>query len=311
MKTLLVENNGSERHIYDSVLLDPKKMKMLSNPLALKIVSMLGEEELCAIDIARKLKVHEQNVYYHLHNMEKAGIVHVARREMRYGMTAKMYAPVASVVAAKLYENGHVVENIKTQADPAFLNFLEPFIKNGKLNAKIVVGSPYPHGEFEATSRNGNEIISLSLFLGRFLDNFEFLDIKCDVNLDENDIKGNMIVLGGPRTNIMANRINDELPIYFNRKNSWQIVSKITGNVYDYDYDAVIERIKNPFNKRKEILLLAGKRSAGLASAVIAFTQHLPEIMNGNAKNNELICKVVTGIDKDADSFIDSVKFGE
>ena len=144
---MLVESTGTERHIYESVLLSTKNLKLLGNPTASKIIAMLAEEELCAIDIARKLKVHEQNIYYHLRNLEKAGVVRVARNEMRYGMTAKMYEPVASVVAAKLFENGHVVEQEKQTNDPSIEAFLRPFIVGGKLNAKIVVGSPYPHGQ--------------------------------------------------------------------------------------------------------------------------------------------------------------------
>ena len=311
MKSMLVESTGNERHIYESVLLSTKNLKLLGNPTAAKIIMMLAEEELCAIDIARKLKVHEQNIYYHLRNLEKAGVVRVARNEMRYGMTAKMYEPVASVVAAKLFENGHVVEQAKQTNDPSVEAFLRPFIVSGKLNAKIVVGSPYPHGQDEATARNGHEAIDLCLFLGKFISEFNPVFGKIDVELSPDDIKENLIIIGGPKTNVITQRINQELPLYFDKTNSWSIKSKLTERTYNFDYDAAVQRIKNPFNRKKEILLLAGKRTSGNASAVIAFTEYINEVMKGNTKSPEQICRVVTGIDKDGDGIIDSVKFLE
>ena len=87
--------------------------------------------------------------------------------------------------------------------------------------------------------------------------------------------------------------------------------SKLTEKSYNFDYDATVQRIKNPFNRKKEILLLAGKRTSGNASAVIAFTEYIKEVMKGNTKNPEQICRVVTGVDKDGDGVIDTVKFLE
>jgi len=134
---------------------------------------------------------------------------------------------------------------------------------------------------------------------------------KLDVEVNEKDLKGNLILIGGPKINAVVNRINKELPIHFDAENEWTIMSKLTGNNYNYDDDAVIIKLKNPFNKKNEILLLAGRHSRGLRSAIIAFTQHMEEIWKGNIENDKMIAKVVRGLDKDSDGIVDSVIFME
>src|SRR3989344_4527631 len=119
------------------------------------------------------------------------------------------------------------------------------------------------------------------------------------------------IIIGSPKINSITDRINDELPIYFDMKKEWIITSKLTKNTYNYDHDAIIVRVKNPFDKSKEIILLAGRRSQGLRSAMLAFTRHTSDIMKGNVENEKMIAKVVRGVDKDGDGVIDSVTFLE
>jgi hypothetical protein len=59
------------------------------------------------------------------------------------------------------------------------------------------------------------------------------------------------------------------------------------------------------------MLLLAGRRSEGLRSAILAVMSKTKEILNGNIKNKDIIAKVVTGVDKNSDGVIDWVKFHE
>ena len=54
------------------------------------------------MDLARKLEQHEQKIYYHLRNLEKAGIIKQTRTEQRYGMTAKIFDVISPVVATKM-----------------------------------------------------------------------------------------------------------------------------------------------------------------------------------------------------------------
>jgi len=311
MKSVFVENGGGTQRIYDSMLVEPADLSIFSNGLAMKIIAELGKKPLCAMDLAKKLGQHEQKVYYHLRKMKDAGIVRLERSESRYGMTAKIYALVSPVIVTKLYDGGYQTTPSTEVQNPEIKEALEPFVLNGKLNAKIVIGAPIPHGSYGATARDGVHIIDLALFIGKFLNGNSMNSYKLDVEVNEKDLKGNLILIGGPKINAVVNRINKELPIHFDAENEWTIMSKLTGNNYNYDDDAVIIKLKNPFNKKNEILLLAGRHSRGLRSAIIAFTQHMEEIWKGNIENDKMIAKVVRGLDKDSDGIVDSVIFME
>lgn len=312
MKSMLVESIGTERHIYESVLLSTKNLKLLGNPTASKILAMLAEEELCAIDIARKLKVHEQNIYYHIRNLEKAGVVRVARNEMRYGMTAKLYEPVASVVAAKLFENGHVVEQAKQEHNSEILHFLSPFIKDGKLNAKIVVGDPYPHGKYESGSADGCYVADVAHFFGNFVRSPLFPCYTLDIRMTEDDMKNhNLIVIGSPKGNVTAQKINEFMSINFDENSDWTINSNISRKKYDDEFTGIIAKLPNPFNKKKSLLYIGGKRTRGTLSASLAFTRHTEQFARGNIYDRNIIARVVRGFDMDGDGYIDTVKFLE
>lgn len=312
MKTILVEKEKDAQKIYNTTLVKPENLSIFNNGLSVRIIRELAKQPQCAMDIARKLKEHEQNIYYHLKRIRNAGLIRLVNEENRYGMTAKIYELVSPVVATKLHEDGYSIAKGKSvPRDPEILKFLEPFVKNDVLNSLIIVGEPHPHGKFEGRARDSPHLIDLALFLGMYIADINKINYKTDIEIEEKDLKNNLILVGNPKINTVVDKVNSKLPIYFDEENDWTIVSKLSRKAYGYDYDAVIERIKNPFNKEKEILVLAGKRSIALRSAVIAFTRHLDEVMSGNINNNKITAKIVSGIDKDGDGIIDSVKFLE
>ena len=311
MKTLLVESGSGSQRTYDSLMLESKHLGIFSSELAVSVINDLAKQPLCAMDIAKKLKQNEQKIYYHLRKMKDAGIVKLNGTEQRYGMTAKIFKLVSPVISTKLYDKGYDTKTTTRVQDPALEEFLKPFIINKKLNAEIIIGSPTLHGKYEATARDGVHAIDLALFLGKFIDGPNIRNYRLDVEVSDKDLKNNLIIIGNPKINSITDRINGELPIYFDMKKEWIITSKLTKNTYNYDHDAIIVRVKNPFDKRKEIILLAGRRSQGLRSAMLAFTRHTSDIMKGNVENEKMIAKVVRGVDKDGDGVIDSVTFLE
>ena len=52
--------------------------------------------------------------------------------------------------------------------DEGIAKFLEPFVKDGKLNSTIIIGSPQSHGPERARSNDGYYAIDIALFLGSF-----------------------------------------------------------------------------------------------------------------------------------------------
>lgn len=314
MPATLVESNENGRIVYDSLVVsDPAVLSAFNNKLSLRIIKVLSENPSCALDIARKLKVHEQKVYYHLRNLEKTGIVYTISSERRHGMIAKIYSVVSPVIAAKLFEKGvEIKDSISLDISTEASKFFSPFIENGRLNAKIIIGAPYPHGKYEGTARHGIGLMDLGIFLGSLIKENNNLNYLLDIDVLEHELSNsNLILIGNSKINSVTQRFNSYLPIYFDERKEFAIVSKLTKQTYNDDYDAVILKYNNPLNKDKNILLLAGKRSVGLVSAVIAIKKYISEISKGNIKDKNLIAKVVSGMDRDADGRMDDVKIRE
>jgi DNA-binding transcriptional ArsR family regulator len=308
----LVEDTKKGQRAFETLLIsNPKLFSILGNELALKIIRELGKQPACAMDVARKLGVHEQKVYYHIRNLEKLGLIKVIRIEERVGAMAKIYFPVSSVVSFKLFEGEHI-NDVKTRA--AELKFLKPFVKDGKLNSIIVVGSPDPHGKYKAPASDGYCAIDLCMFLGQFISDSRVPYYKLDTQVRKEDLEKNLIVIGGPKTNIIADKINKQLPIYFDYSEEyleWNIVSTLSKTVYREPQIGFLARIPNPFSERKEILVFSGKGFKGTRAAVLAFIKHLKKVMKGNSVKPDVIAKVVQGIDIDSDGIIDEVEFLE
>ena len=308
----LVEDSEKEQKAYRTfVIKNPGLLSILSNDLALRIIKELGKSPVCPMDLARKLNVHEQKIYYHIRNLEKLGLIKVIRREERVGAIAKIYSPVSSTVSFKLFE-GKCIKERKTRATE--LEFLKPFIQDGKFNSLIIVGSPDPHGKYKAPASDGYCAIDLGMFLGQFLKDPSFPYYKLDTQVRDEDLKKNIILVGGPKTNMIAEEINKRLPIYFDYSEElleWNIVSTLSKNVYREPQIGLIVRIPSPFNEGKEILIFSGKGFKGTRASVLAFIKHLKKVVKGNSADPTKIANVVRGIDVDSDGMIDDVEFLE
>ncbi len=283
--------------------------KSMSSGLAIRILKLLAERPMYPIELANALKVHEQKVYYHIRNLEKAGIIRVTKQEGKQGAVAKYYGleKPAFCVRFKGMEETHKLFSIKGGSE-----FLEPFIKDGQLNALIIVGSPDPHGPEKARSKDGYYGMDLALFLGTFLNYVPKFYVKLDTDAREEDFKqNNLILIGGPVVNRVTWLVNPKLPVRFDRDQHWAIHSTISDNSYPSDESGVIVKAKNPFNPDKSILLVAGKRYFGTRAAIIAFLKHFDELAKGNIHDRTVKARVVEGIDLDSDGIIDEAEFRE
>jgi DNA-binding transcriptional ArsR family regulator len=305
----LVKSKGKARKAYKALVLDPAQLKVLS-PLALRIVAELAREPSCAMDLARKLGEHEQKIYYHLRRLAGVGIVQLLRTEERVGAMAKIYHASHPYVAAKLFEARGI--DVKTKA--LEVEFLRPFVRDGKFNSLIIIGSPDPHGKYKACASDGYCAINLCSFLGQFVQAWPMPLYKLDTQIVAEDLDRNLILLGGAKANMLVDRVNEHLPIYFNYSSElreWNIVSSLSRKVYREKQIGFIERISSPFAQGKEVLVLGGNGFRGTRSAVLAFIDHLDEIRKGNSFDPSFIARVVRGLDVDADGIVDEVEFLE
>lgn len=267
--------------------------KMPHSALAIKILTLLEKEQLYPKAISKRLKENEQKIYYHIRQLEKSGLIELASREEHAGAMAKIYRLKKPAFFMRFGEFK------PAQRVPVVSRWLEPFITDGKLNARIVVGSPDPHGVERARARDAYYGIDLALFLGTFL-----VSSRHAVALDTEvtDLKANMILIGGPVINRIAGTINRKLPVRFDERKN--IYSAITRKTYKSDDCGIIVKTRNPFDEGKEILLIAGKRYSGTRAAILAFLNHFSEIEKKNAH-------VVEGVDSDSDGVVDDVRFLE
>jgi len=284
-----------------------KDAKNFSSDLALNILKLLVKNPMYPIEISKELKVHEQKIYYHIKNLENSGIIKVVKKELMQGAVAKYYTVEKPAFVIKLKEFEEAQDIIPKNTS----EFLDPFMKNGQLNAMIIVGSPDPHGPEKARSRDGYYGIDLALFLGTFLNYVPTLNVRLDTEVRKEDLQNNLILIGGPVVNRITKDINSKMPVFFDEKNHWAIKSTISKNMYPNDEVGLVVNLKSPFNKEKRILLVAGKRYSGTRAAIIAFLKYFKEIEKGNTHNNKVKARVVEGIDLDSDGIIDDIEFRE
>ena len=302
----IVKREKNKTYTLDSQEVGAKQISCLNNPLSLKILQSLRDEPLYPKQIAKKLKVHEQNVYYYIHNLEKAKIIKVVKQEMVQGTVAKFYSLVSDSFYVKINDFRE-----STKLDERESEFLKPFIENGKFNALIVVGSPDPHGQQKARSRDGYFGMDLALFFGTFLNNITDGRVKLDTEIQDKDLKeNNLVILGGPIVNRVAEMINKKAPIYFDEKKKG-FYSSVSDKVYANEEVGVINKFQSPFNKEKQVLFIAGIRNMGTKAAILAFLQKFNEIEKGNNLDRKIKSKVVEGVDLDSDGIVDSVEILE
>ncbi|TET25613.1 MAG: hypothetical protein E3J73_05995 [Candidatus Bathyarchaeum sp.] len=200
-----------------------------------------------------------------------------------------------------------------TNIDEKMKEFLSPFIKDGTFDGKIVVGSPDPHGPFKAKARDGHYAAYLTLFLGQFVELPEDFPIKLDVDVKAEKEEGNnLILVGGPGTNLITQEFNEFLPIRFNMMPSEHgfllggLVSEKTQKVYTADNMGLIARIPNPWNMEKSVIVLAGNKAVGTKACVLALTKFWKKTLKNF--DDERFAVVIQGFDLDGDGKVDSIE---
>jgi DNA-binding transcriptional ArsR family regulator len=308
-KYFLVKATGKEHKALPiKIFKEPESLKIVSNRMSWKILKEMRNPS-CPIDISKKLGIHEQKVYYYIRKFRDENLIEEVREEQRHGILAKFYK-------TKNYAFGLAMDVVPKEKEikipfTPHIKSLEPFIVEGEINSKIIVGSPDPHGPYKARASDSCCAIDFALFLGSFTNRVNAPNYKLDVEVREKDLKDNLILIGGPTVNMITRRINKHLPIFIDTKNDISIVSTISGKKYFEEENGLIEIVENPFSKKNKILILAGKRFPGTRASILAFISNIGEVMKGNKFNKNIIAKVVKGYDIDGDGIIDMAEFVE
>ncbi len=316
---LLFTEGEKEYRVKTKVFEEAGKLRPLLNPAGWEIYRLLSEKPHYPAEIAKRLSMHEQNVYYYIKQLRDRGLIELKGTEEKQGTLAKYFSAAFSSFS--------VVPDRKRLADSAEFSlegagrkigadleeFFTPFIHNGVLDAKIVVGSPDPHGKMKARAKDGHLAVELSAFLGSMCRELKFPLIFLDTmvkGLEEEN--SNFIIIGGILTNKLAEEINKKCKGRFRPSGGhWTINSLVSGKEYIEDSMGVIEKIPHPFFPKKSILLVAGKRSSGTKAAILALVKHSRESVKPNSFDRKSAMRVVEGLDLDGDGLVDAVEFRE
>jgi DNA-binding transcriptional ArsR family regulator len=316
-KKLLFYNDGKARKFKEiKIFDDPQRFKMILDKLSWKILVMLSDREMYPLEIAKKLGIHEQKVYYHIRKLLKAGAITVARQEEKKGAVAKYYRATSAAFGIELPLEYRLVGRFSTIEDYGKVQkfFSEFILEDGSFNGKIVVGSPTPHGPFKTSARDGHYASHLTFFLGQFTKMPWEFAIKLDVDVKaEKEEKNNLILVGGPGTNLLTQELNDYLPIKFNMKPSEQgflfggLISQKTSQVYTADSVGLVAKIVNPWDTSKRVIVLAGNKAVGTKACVLALTNFREKTLKEYG-GEDTFAAVIQGFDLDGDGKVDSIE---
>lgn len=315
-KLLLQEDNQMQKVKEIAMIEDPRKLRMVLGRLSWKILLALSEQEMYPLELAKKLGIHEQSVYYHIRKLAEAEAIAVVRTEEKKGATAKYYRPASPAFGIELPQGYKIMTRVSLLSMGKNLqDFFKEFIKqDGTFDGKIVVGSPTPHGPFRTSARDGHYSSYLTFFLGQFIRMPDEFVIKLDVDMKaEKEERGNLILVGGPGTNVLTQEVNDSLPIRFNMQPSEQgyllggMVSKKTSVVYTADAAGLIAKIANPWDNTKRVIVLAGNKAVGTKACVLALANFWKKTLR-SYHGGDTFASVIQGFDLDSDGKVDSVE---
>ena len=302
MKLFKEENNSY--YSLETTQIDLEQIPSLNSKLARDILETLAKTPMYPKALAKHLNVHEQNIYYTIKKLLKAGFIRVEKEEFINGTYANYYGITSPSFSFSFKPFEKTPKIAVNEAD-----FLKPFIVDGKLDSLIVVGSPDPHGPLKARSRDGYFGMDFALFLGSFLSSIPESKVRLDTEITKEEIENNnLIILGGPIVNKVTSYFNP--PIYYNQDKKG-IYSTITNKTYFDESCGIINKFTNSFNTEKSILLLAGLRNAGTKAAILAFLKYFEKIKQGNSFNSWYFSNVVEGLDINSDGIVDDVEFLE
>jgi DNA-binding transcriptional ArsR family regulator len=319
-KKLLLQEEGNEQKVKEiAIMQDPQDLKMMLGTLSWRILTLLNHKAMYPLQIAREIGMHEQKIYYHIRKLERAGAISLEHQEKKKGAIAKYYRTVSPAFGVEFPKGYRVMER------PSFLgasqqihDFFKEFINQQEtFEGKIVVGSPTPHGPFKTSARDGHYAAHLTFFLGQFAKMPEDFAIKLDVDVKaEKEEKNNLILVGGPGTNLLTQELNDYLPIRFSMQSSAQgylfggLVSQKTGIVYTADVAGLVAKIPNPWESSKRIIVLAGNKAVGTKACVLAITNFWRKTLQAY-RNEDTFAAVIEGFDLDGDGKVDSVEVND
>lgn len=258
-----------------------EELAALAHPLRWKIMKMLIKKEMHLREIAKVLDVSAASVHYHLLLLKNFLTIHKVKA--KGGFNKYVY---------KAKDDSWLItfstKPMKMVRSSVYTSFLGEKVT-------IVVGSPDPHGKYKVRARDAYLAGELSNYLGK-----GGIDVEVVWDTEVKSLKlydRNLIILGGPLSNVIAHDLNPFLPIKFDEESGFRTLKHHNQSIAE-ETTGLIYGGKNPYSSKHSLLLLAGTTLQGTKAAILALIKE--KIMLPG-------CYVVEGVDKDSNGIIDDI----
>jgi len=286
----------------------PDAFRPASGKVGQRILGLLTTGPRYPAEIARELKTHHQTVYYHVDRLERAGLIARVNSKSIRGGEANLFALSSDGYAVEFQVRGEPMPTLQAATRSKSLGgFFREFFRNGELDSWLVVGSPLPHGATGTQARDGHYAVQLGFALGQFVALPERFPVKLDVDVKAENLRGsNLIVVGGPRTNVISEELNPYLPLRFKQGGFWGSIVDDKGGSYNSELDCLVAKIQNPWGKGKFCIVAAGLTGGGTKAAVIGICNYADTLFHHY--NSGTYACLLRGTDRDGDGKVDSVE---
>lgn len=242
--------------------IDEAGLKALMDEQRRQILNMVSERDMTVSDIVDEMDMGRQTVYYNIEKLQEGGLITSEGSRPKY---------FSSDLAAYYFRP----ENVEPEQNPLTLEsvpeILRGFVRERKIDARIVVGAPYPHGEHDRRHKTAYKAGEISAILGNYGRRREQL-IYTDTELDQDLRERPLISVAGPLVNTLSDKLNSKLPAKFTKSHDTIITEK---NTYSGDETGFIARTEVEGKKR---LVVAGLFGLGTSAAIEALSSRTTEL---------------------------------
>nr|EGQ40929.1 MAG: bacterial regulatory protein, arsR family [Candidatus Nanosalinarum sp. J07AB56] len=285
----------SDGKLLGSESLTQTELKALADPNRLEMMERLAEEPRYASELGRELNLDEQTAHYHFEKLKDADLIErVEQRDVSGGM-ASFYRPRTSLHI----DLGNEDEEFRPpEGTDSYREFLGDSVDGSELELSVVVGAPEPHGPDQVKARDGHLAGRAGFVLGR-----HFSSQGLEVVKDTDGYGGDRLVIGGPRTNMEAERLQDRFGFEFASTGRYKYSLQTPEETYTSKKVGVVASSSGEPNA----FLLAGVGYGGTLASLEAF-ESLPQL-DVNLSGDTMV--VFEGLDMDGDGQVDDFELLE
>ena len=246
--------------------INQKGLEALQDNQRRKILNLLSEKEMTVSDMEEQLNIGKQTLYYNLEKLQNGNLIDSKGSKPKY---------FSSDLAAYYFKP----ENVEPEENPVMLenipDILEGFVKNKRIACKIVVGAPFPHGEYDRRHRTSYKAGEIAAILGNYGQRSKKL-IFTDTELDNNPNlnQGPIISVAGPRVNSLSAELNDKMSVKFDPAKGLDSIITPNNSYGGSEYGFVVREMI----KGRLTMMVAGISGIGTSAAIEALSSRASEL---------------------------------